>query len=106
MKRSALKLISHSQPPEQAKPVSSSNAGAKVGDFYDGWLQSMAANVFQNEARINQEQRFRGNRPLTQADLNRVNLSTIRESSDHRHWPPGVFEKFLVADVITRKREN
>jgi len=42
-------------------------------------------------------------RSLSSRDVTRVNRATVRESSDHRHWPPEVVMTFLAAEVIKRR---
>ena len=108
MKRTALKTIPLALVPSRAKSVKRSKEKASSApDYFDGWLQSITpAPITNNTGTSNQEGGRYKNQPLTQHELNRVSLSTIRESSDHRHWPPGVFEKFLVADVIRRSEQH
>jgi hypothetical protein len=108
MKRSALKQSALALVPSRSKPTrKSKESSSKVNDYFDGWMQSVGSSALQNKtSQSKREAPSQGNRPLTQSDLSRVMLATVRESSDHRHWPPGVFEKFLVAEVIRPKREN
>ena len=102
LKQSALELVpSRSRPaPESMEPASN------VNDYFDDWLHSVGPAAIQRKTAAGRTEVHRVNRPLTQADLNRVIHSTVRESSDHRQWPLGAVEKFLAADVIRRKRRN
>jgi hypothetical protein len=45
-------------------------------------------------------------RELTIEEFVKVNLATIRESSNHRAWPYDVVAKFTAAEVIERQREQ
>jgi hypothetical protein len=100
MKRSALKasnlaLVSSAQESTNA-PEQRSEPPV---DYFDGWLTSVATEVVQ-------EQRPAAKRALTLDDIIKVSRSTIREGSEHRHWPPDVVKKFLVAEVINRKSKT
>lgn len=106
MKRSALKSIPLALVPSRAKPVNHSKQVSNVTDYFDGWLQSVSPSAIEPKTfSIPRERANPGGRPLTQADLSRVILATVRESDDHRAWPPGVFEKFLQAEVIRSRRQ-
>ncbi|HYJ84759.1 MAG TPA: hypothetical protein VEW46_01725 [Pyrinomonadaceae bacterium] len=97
MKRSALKASNLALVPsaqESTKPQQ--QRSEPPVDYFDGWLSSVATDVVQ-------ERRPAAKRALTLDDIIKVSRSTIREGSDHRHWPPDVVRKFLVAEVINRK---
>lgn len=73
-------------------------------DSYDGWLNSVAKRLLHAKASEDEPaMAFYGRPPLTSTDEIRVDRATIREGKDHRHWPREVIEKFLEAEVITRK---
>jgi hypothetical protein len=38
---------------------------------------------------------------ISDADFMRVSNATVREGESHRVWPPEVFQKFRMAEVIT-----
>ncbi|MEK6282788.1 MAG: hypothetical protein AABN95_20720 [Acidobacteriota bacterium] len=96
MKRSVLKVgplalvpsaeESTTHPRERAEPPE---------DYFEGWLTSVSPEV--------RERRPGARRALTLEDLIQVRRATIREAGDHRHWPPDVVRRFLVAEVINRK---
>src|SRR5687767_2068716 len=95
LKSSALALVpsaeeSHTSPEQSSEPPV---------DYFDGWLTSVVTEVVQ-------ERRPAAKRALTLDDMIKVSRSTIREGSDHRHWPPDVVKKFLVAEVIRRKNKD
>jgi hypothetical protein len=84
-------------------PVKTSAPSLK--EFFDGWLHSVSTTVITSPADPvePESKKVFGKRPLTSTDVTRVNRATVRESTDHRHWPPEVVQKFIVADVIKRK---
>ena len=99
MKRSALKTSPLSLvPPAEESTLREPRAEPPV-DYFDGWLTSVATEVVQ-------ERRPAAKRALTLDDIIKVSRSTIREGIDHRHWPPDVVQKFLVAEVINRKSKG
>jgi hypothetical protein len=109
MKQSACKSHSLSLVPpvaDESAPHQETSA-ASLKDYFDGWLNSVAPSVLSTGAALENrapETSF-GWRPLTSTDVTRVNRATVRESTDHRHWPPGVVEKFIEADVIKGRRK-
>lgn len=107
MKQSACKSHSLSLvPPASDEGVAPQETNASsLKDYFDGWLDSVAPAVLSTGAALEKrasETSF-GGRPLTSTDVTRVNRATVRESTDHRHWPPGIVEKFLVAEVVKDK---
>ena len=40
----------------------------------------------------------------TQQEMVILGLATIRESSEHRHWPREIVERFIAAEIITNPR--
>ena len=83
------------------------NKAAKLRESFDNWLNSVASTLVQSG--VPQEQPTiddrLGRRPLTSAEVTRVNFATVREGTEHRHWPPEVVLSFLDADVIRRKQK-
>jgi hypothetical protein len=76
-------------------------------DFFSGWLHSVAPQLSREESPKNAAHRFEYHSPpVTLTDMVRVNRATVRESTDHRHWPPEVVAQFLTADIITRKNKR
>lgn len=76
---------------------------AVLRESFDSWLDSVAPTLVQTSAAhgaTNVADRWRSS--LTSRDITRVNRATVRESTDHRHWPPEVVMSFLAADVIKR----
>jgi hypothetical protein len=100
MKRSVLKAgpLALVPPAEESTTALQERAERQI-DYFDGWLTSVAPEVAQ-------ERRPAAKRALTLDDIIQVRRSTIREGSDHRHWPPEVVKKFLVAEVINRKNKD
>ena len=81
---------------------SSHEAGANsLNDFFSGWLDSVAPEL-SNAKPPKKRVRATAYRKLlvSSTDMVRVNRATVRESTDHRHWPPEVVAQFLQAEVI------
>ncbi|MGH9872898.1 MAG: hypothetical protein ACRD9S_10585, partial [Pyrinomonadaceae bacterium] len=75
-------------------------------ESFDGWLNSVAPTLVQPspcEEKPSIADRLKG-RSLTLTEVVRVNFATVREGTDHPHWPPEVVLNFLAADVIKRKQ--
>jgi hypothetical protein len=108
MKRSlakapTLSLVKRSSQPE----TTSTGKASQLSEFFDGWLRSVPKAAFKNPPpQENLARLFPGGVPLTAADVVRVSRATVRESSEHRHWPPDVVRKFMMAQVITRKKKR
>ena len=96
MKRSATQSSALALVPPAEESITSQQQIAEQEIDYDGWLTSMAPAVVQ-------ERRPATKCSLTLDDIIQVRRSTIREGAEHRHWPPDVVRRFLVAEVITRK---
>jgi len=86
--------------PEQQRP----DTAPSLNGFFDDWLSTVSSTLTTNDPikRASSTMVF-GKRPLTSTDVTRVNRATVRESSDHRHWPPDVVQTFMMAEVIKRK---
>jgi hypothetical protein len=103
MKRLAQKSSTLSLVPTDVKQYDSGtdNNSTVLRESFDSWLNSVAPSLLETpvaDARSNAGDRWRSS--LTSRDVTRVNRATVRESSDHRHWPPEVVMTFLAADVI------
>jgi len=79
---------------------------AYLRESFDGWLNSVAPTL--DHSTVSQDQRGNAEqlrrRSLTLTEVTRVNFATVREGTEHRHWPPEVVISFLAADVIKRKQ--
>jgi hypothetical protein len=83
-------------------------AGAStLRERFDSWLDSINLTNPQPETPPEEPAVVRSywRRSVTSTDMVRVHRATVRESKDHRHWPQDVVEKFLAADVISRKKK-
>ena len=78
----------------------SARTAALLNEFFDGWLTSV---TFAPSLQRTAQAPIFGQPPLTSTDVTRVNRATVRESLEHRHWPPDVVQTFMRADVIKRK---
>ena len=105
MKRSAQKFKTLSLVQTGARPYES-DADIKsevLRESFDSWLSSVAPSLLQTPvAQTRQDSADPWRSSLTSTDVTRVNRATVRESSDHRHWPPEVVVSFLAAEVIKR----
>jgi len=93
-KQAALSLVPTA--PEQNQPEKTSSS---LNEFFDGWLTSVSPTPQPPPSRI-----VLGKLPLSTTDAMRVNRATVRESREHRHWPPDVVQTFMRAEVIKRKK--
>ena len=106
MKRSAQKSNTLSLVPadSQAQASGARRKSTVLKESFDSWLSSVAPTLLQTpppESSKNVNERWRNS--LSARDVTRVNRATVRESSDHRHWPPEVVITFLAAEVIKRR---
>ena len=107
MKRSAQKSNTLSLVPAdpQTQATGARSKSTVLKESFDSWLSSVAPTLLQTpatpESSRNVTERWRSS--LTARDVTRVNRATVRESSDHRHWPPEVVITFLAAEVIKRR---
>jgi len=88
--------ISNSSPEDKASILRES---------FDHWLSSVAPKLVQTnrpEAQPGMANRLK-QRPLTSTEVTRVSFATVREGTEHVHWPPDVVLSFLAAEVIKRK---
>jgi len=109
MKQSAQKSENLSLVPFDARAYLSGteDKAANLRESFDNWLNSVASTLVQSGVPQDQPSiadRLR-RRPLTLAEVTRVNFATVREGTEHRHWPPEVVLSFLDADVIRRKQK-
>jgi hypothetical protein len=81
---------------------------ANLKESFDSWLNSVAPTLLGSTGSTSHEEKpsfvQRAWRSLSAKDITRVNRATVRESTDHRHWPAEVVMSFLAADVIKRNR--
>ena len=109
MKQSLQKSENLSLVPFDARAYDSGTAdkAAHLRESFDNWLNSVASTLVQSG--VPQDQAIiadrLGRRPLTSSEVTRVNFATVREGTEHRHWPPEVVLSFLAADVIKRKQK-
>ena len=92
-KQASLSLVPTT--PEHNQPAKTSSS---LNEFFDGWLTSVSPTP-QSQSRT-----VLVKLPLSTTDIMRVNRATVRESREHRHWPPEVVQTFMRADVIKRKK--
>ena len=92
-KQAALSLVPST--PEQNQPAKTSSS---LNEFFDGWVTSVTQTPQAPSSRT-----VLGKPQLSTSDVMRVNRATVRESQEHRHWPPEVVQTFMRADVIKRK---
>ena len=107
MKQSLQKSENLSLVPFDARAYDSGTAdkAAHLRHSFDNWVNSVASNLVhgpQDQPSIADRLR---RRPLTLAEVTRVNFATVREGTEHRHWPPEVVLSFIAADVIKRKQK-
>ena len=105
MRQLARKFRSLSLVPSPPKAAIAEESGAHLPDHFEGWLNSVDPQ-FLSGTRDEKKTAsvVYSQRPLSNTDLIRVNRATLRESHDHRHWPPDVVMSFMAADVIRRKQ--
>jgi len=89
---------------EPARPSAALSASV-LRESFDDWLDSVAPTLLESALAWEQPGKaYRGRQPLSHNDVIRVNRATIRESIEHRHWPPEVVLSFMAVDVIKRDR--
>jgi hypothetical protein len=100
-KKSQLSLV-----PSGSTPVDPTrDSAASLSEFFGGWLDSIAPALSTQQSTQAPPVGYR-QPPISTTDIVRVNRATVRESTDHRHWPAEVVEQFLTAEVITRKNKR
>jgi hypothetical protein len=100
-KQTPLSLVPPADQQSERQP-----AGGSLDNFFAGWLTSVSSTLSNPDPLKSQSsRRVFGKLPLTSTDVTRVNRATVRESTDHRHWPPDVVRTFMRADVIKRKNQ-
>jgi len=108
MKQTLQKSENLSLVPSDARAYDSAREekAANLRDSFDDWLNSVAPTL--DQPTLPQEQPDSADqlrrRSLTLTEAARVNFATVREGTEHRHWPPEVVISFLAADVIKRKQ--
>ncbi len=101
---------------QQFSPLSIVSSGSELVDLcldedeailsnpFDGCLNSVRPILFYEKTLRDESTILSyGQPPLTSTDEIHVNRATVRESNAHRHWPRYVVERFIAAEVITRK---
>jgi hypothetical protein len=84
---------------------STRNSASSLKEFFGGWLDSVAPALSTQQSTQAPPVGYR-QPPISTTDIVRVNRATVRESTDHRHWPTEVVAQFLTAEVITRKNKR
>jgi hypothetical protein len=75
-------------------------------ESFDGWLDAVAPKLLKSSSSEDRPSSADGwRKSLTFRDVTRVNHATVREGTDHSHWPPEVVLSFLAAEVIKRRNE-
>ena len=89
-----------------ASEIASEEKAAKLRDSFDGWLNSVTPTLEQSTSAPDQRDAVYQprRRSLTLTEVMRVNFATVREGTEHRHWPAEVVLGFLAAEVIKRKQ--
>jgi hypothetical protein len=108
MKQSAQKLSTLSlvtADGRQHHRGSEQNSAPRTNSF-DGWPNSVAPTLMQFPTSPQSTIADRWIRSLSLTDIARVNHATVRESSDHRPWPPEVVLTFMAAEVIKGKSDR
>lgn len=108
MKQSVQKSENLSLVPFDSRAYASGteDKAAKLKESFDNWVNSVTSSLVQAGVPLDQPSiadRLR-RPPLTLAEVMRVNFATVREGTEHRHWPPDVVLSFIAAEVIKRKR--
>lgn len=104
MKMLARKSRALSLVPPAAQQVERPLPPPSLNEFFDGWLTSVGPTLERTvQMKPASAKAVLGKLPLTSTDITRVNRATVRESTDHRHWPPDVVYTFMRADVIKRR---
>jgi hypothetical protein len=94
-------------PPASAPEGGGQDSADSLKDFFGGWLDSVAP-ALSREHPPKTPARASGyrHRPITSTDIVRLNRATLRESTDHRHWPADVVAQFLAAEVIRKRQKS
>ena len=93
---------SGSTPEDSAK-----ESAASLQEFFSGWLDSVAPELAERpQARTPARTSGYRRRVVSSTDIVRLNRATVRESTDHRHWPPEVVAQFLAAEVIRKRQKS
>ena len=108
MKQAARKTPQLSIVRPRSRPEDSAKESAdSLNEFFGGWLDSVAPGLAERpHARIPARSSGYRGRLISSTDIVRLNRATVRESTDHRHWPTEVVAHFLNAKVITRKNKR
>jgi hypothetical protein len=106
MKQAARKIPQLSIVPSQQKAGRRDSADS-LDEFFGGWLDSVAPDL-SRETPPKTPRHASGFRKysISSTDIVRVNRATVRESTNHRHWPPEVVAQFLAAEVIRKNGKS
>src|SRR5882762_3508482 len=86
---------------------SAKESADSLEEFFSGWLDAVVPDLIQSrQGRIPARTSGYRRRRVSSTDIVRLNRATVRESSDHRHWPPEVVAQFLAAEVIRRNDKS
>lgn len=104
--QAARKIPQLSIVPSQQK-AGKQNSADSLDEFFGGWLDSVAPDLTRERA-LRTPGHASGFRKysISSTDIVRVNRATVRESSNHRHWPPEVVAHFLAAEVIRKNGKS
>lgn len=95
-------MRSSSMPEDPAKESADS-----LKEFFSGWLDAVAPDLTEgSQARIRARTSGYRRRRVSSTDIVRLNRATVRESTDHRQWPPEVVAQFLAAEVIRKNDKS
>lgn len=72
-----------------------SAGGAKLQTLTN---ESTNINLYQQERSLRTSEAL-NLKPLTIEELCNVQLATVRESTNHRRWPPNVIQHFLTVEL-------
>ena len=94
-------------PPAYAPEGGGQDSADSLKDFFGGWLDSVVPALSKQQT-LKAPQRHLGyrHRPISSAEIVRLNRATVRESTNHRHWPPDVVAQFLAAEVIRKEKTS
>ena len=94
-------------PPAYAPEGGGQDSADSLKDFFGGWLDSVVP-ALSTQQTLKAPQRHLGyrHRPISSTEIVRLNRATVRESTDHRRWPPDVVAQFLAAEVIRKEKTS
>jgi hypothetical protein len=91
----------------RAYDASAQDRVSALKESFDGWLDAVAPNLLKSSPSEDQPSSAeRRRKSLTFSDVTRVSHATVREGTDHSHWPPEVVLSVLAAEVIKRRSQE